>query len=92
MQTDESRQGILAVVKFNLAVAKTTLAAARENHVVTVNPRIKWRQEMAELARCSENPFWLQQKYVVLTLLEHETLDIKRGATTILGFHLRKDG
>ena len=70
MQTDESRQEVLTTAKVNLAVANTTLT-------VVVNLRIKWRQEQSDLARCNENPFLLQRKYVVLTLLDHEILDIK---------------
>ena len=46
-------------------------------------------REEAELAHCSENSFLLQQKYAVLNLLEHETLDIKNGAVAILGMEGR---
>ena len=55
MQTDKSRQEVVAAAKEYLAAAKTTLTATRENLIRAVNPRIKWRQEKAELARCSEN-------------------------------------
>ena len=40
-QTDALRQGVLATAKFNLAVAKTTLAAVREKLTAAVNLKIK---------------------------------------------------
>ena len=60
MQTDESRQGVVVAAKVNLAAVKTTLAVARENPYAAVNPMIKWKEEKAEFACCSENPFSLQ--------------------------------
>ena len=76
MQTNESRQGVLIAAK-----------TYRCNDVA----QDQIDKEKAELAHCSKNPFLLQLKYVALTLLEHETLDIERIAVAILG-NGRKDG
>ena len=54
MQPDKKRQGVAAAPKVNLAAAKIIIAAARENLTVTVSPGIKWREDKAEVAHCSE--------------------------------------
>ena len=83
MQTDEKRQGVALAVKVNLTATKVILTAA-------VSLRIKWREDKVELACYNKFPFLLQRKNTTLTLLEHETLDKKKGAATIWGYR-RKD-
>ena len=91
MQTNKSRQGVLAAANANLAAAKTTLAAVREKLAAAKNLKIKWRQEQSELTCFSENPFSLQWKSLFTAakvrdpdLLEHETLYIKGEVAAIL--------
>ena len=55
MQTDESRQRVLAAANTNLTAVKTTLTAANANFIAAKNLRIKWRQKQSEPIRCSRN-------------------------------------
>ena len=65
MQTDTSRRGVLA-----------SHYSERKSHC-SDEPQVQTEQRMAKLACYSKNPTSLLRKYAILTLLEHETLDIK---------------
>ena len=67
MQSDESRQGVLAAANSNRAPVKTTLAAANVNFATAKNLRINWKPEQPEPTSCSEKGFSLQRINTVLT-------------------------
>ena len=45
MQSDESRQGVLAAINSNLVAMKTTLTAMKVNFAIVKNLRINWMLE-----------------------------------------------
>ena len=76
---------MVTTTKVNLATVKTTVIVARENLNAAVNPRVKWREQKADLARCSKNLFSLQQKYAVLTTIEARNPRPKERSSSHLG-------